>query len=180
MDFFQFLLFIFLSIIGGYIGMWLRLPVGSIIGAMFAVGLAKTFMVLQLEQTVVISFFMQTTLGLMVGLNFLSLSLNELRKLSISLVAITGSVFVMTIGIGYVVATFTGLDTGLTILSAAPGGMIEMATIAKALSMHAPIVIMLHLTRVLSVMTIFPILLEFIYRRQNKHGGNQLETMGHN
>ncbi|WP_418198900.1 AbrB family transcriptional regulator [Alkalihalobacterium sp. APHAB7] len=179
MDVLQFILFIVLSIIGGTIGQKLRLPVGTIIGAMFAVGIAKTFQLLTLETTVPMAFVLQVTLGLMVGLTFTKLSVYQLRQLATSLVAVTFSVFLITIGSGLLIATLSPFEQGVAILSAAPGGMIEMATIAKTLSLHAPVVIMLHLIRVLSVMTIFPILLEYLHRKEIQKGGSPYETLGH-
>ncbi len=179
MDVLQFILFIALSVIGGTIGQKLRLPVGTIIGAMFAVGLAKTFHLLTLETTVPMAFLLQVMLGLMVGLTFMKLSVAQLRQLATSLVAITFSVFFITLVSGFILAKVSSFDQSVSILSAAPGGMIEMATIAKTLSLHAPVVIMLHLIRVLSVMTIFPILLDYLYRKEVQKGGKQYETLGH-
>ncbi|WP_078430289.1 AbrB family transcriptional regulator [Alkalihalobacterium alkalinitrilicum] len=179
MDVLQFILFITLSIIGGTIGQKLKIPVGTIVGAMFAVGLAKTFQLLTLETTVLMSFLLQVTLGLMVGLTFLKLSVTQLRQLATSLVAVTFSIFFITLGSGVLISTFSSFELSDAILSAAPGGMIEMATIAKTLSLHAPVVIMLHLIRVLSVMTIFPILLDYLHRKELQKGGSHYETLGH-
>ncbi|MDE5412549.1 AbrB family transcriptional regulator [Alkalihalobacillus sp. MEB203] len=179
MDVLQFILFIALSIIGGTIGQKLKLPVGTIIGAMFAVGFAKTFHVLTLETTLPMAFILQVMLGLMVGLTFMKLSVYQLRQLATSLVAVTFSVFFITIGSGILIATLSPFEQSVSILSAAPGGMIEMATIAKTLSLHAPVVIMLHLIRVLSVMTLFPILLDYLYRKEIQKGGSPYETLGH-
>lgn len=179
MDGLQFLLFLLLCFVGGYIGLILRLPVGSILGAMLAVGLAKTFQLLSFESSQALTFFMQITLGLMVGLTFRKLSLQQMKSLAASLVVITFSVFIITIGAGLIISLFPNLHTNLSLLSAAPGGMIEMATIAKTLSLEAPVVIMLHLCRVLAVMTIFPLLLQYFYSRQLKKGRIVNETLDH-
>lgn len=179
MEIIQFLFFLTLCFVGGVLGNKLKLPVGYIIGAMLAVGMAKTFQWLTIETSIVMSFMMQVTLGLMVGLTFLKLSIEQLRKLATSLVVITFSVFILTIGIGLLLSNFDTLSPNVALLSAAPGGMIEMATIAKTLSLHAPVVIMLHLTRVLAVMTIFPLLLQYLHDRQVKKGSGSSETLGH-
>jgi uncharacterized membrane protein AbrB (regulator of aidB expression) len=39
MAFFQFVLFLLIAFVGAYVGRLLRIPMGSLIGAMFAVGL---------------------------------------------------------------------------------------------------------------------------------------------
>lgn len=179
MDILQFLFFLLLSFAGGYIGHLLRLPVGYILGSMFAVGLAKTFQLLSFESSTIQTFFMQITLGLMVGLSFQKMSLEQIKKLATSLVIITISVFILTFGAGFVISLFPNLAINLSLLAAAPGGMIEMATIAKTLSLEAPVVIMLHLARVLAVMTIFPLILQYFYTRQLKKGRFVNETLDH-
>lgn len=179
MDIIHFLFFLALCFAGGLIGQWLKLPVGAILGAMFAVGLAKTFHLLAFESSRLLTFFMQVTLGTMVGLSFIKLSLQQIKKLAASLVVITFSVFILSIGAGLILSLLPGLSANIAVLSAAPGGMIEMATIAKTLSLNAPVVIMLHLVRVLAVMTVFPLILQYLYERQRKKGGIIDETLDH-
>lgn len=180
MEFMPFLFFLLLCFAGGTIGQWLKIPVGAILGAMFAVGIAKTFHLLSMASTPLLTFCMQVTLGLMVGLTFSKISIEQLKRLAKSLIVITVSVFVVTFGAGLAVSLFPNLSTNLSLLSAAPGGMIEMATIAKTLSLEAPVVIMFHLARVIAVMTIFPLLLQYFYSRQvEKKGSAGYETMDH-
>jgi membrane AbrB-like protein len=168
MAFFQFVLFLLIAFIGAYVGRLLRLPMGSLIGAMFAVGLSKNFLLLAFEPSKTLSFFIQVLLGLMLGLTFIKLEKEQLKKISFSLIVITVGVMTMTFGTGVLINLFTDLDINTSILSTAPGGIGEMATAAQALSLNAPIVTILQLSRVIIIMAILPIILQYIHKKIEK------------
>jgi membrane AbrB-like protein len=162
-----FFLFIGIASLGGLVGNYLRIPIGTLIGAMFAVGLSKHFSILSFQSSTILSFFVQMLLGIMFGLSFIKLTKVQLKKLLISF-SIIISVIIMGAGTGFIVSKLTFIDSGLSILSAASGGIPEMAMTAKVLHLDAPVVVVIHLIRVILVMSVFTFLLNYFYRRE-KH-----------
>lgn len=163
----QSLLFMLIATIGGIVGNYLRIPIGTLIGAMFAVGISKHFGLLAFQSSTILSFFIQMLLGIMIGLSFIKLTKEQFKKLLVSFTCIIISVFVMGVGTGFLVSKLTFLHAGLSILSSAPGGIPEMALTAKALGLDAPVVVVIHLIRVILVMSVFTFLLNYFYKKQN-------------
>lgn len=164
----QFIFFIILASAGGYIGHKLRLPIGNVIGAMFAVGLAKAFHVLTFGPSVAMTFTIQIVLGLMLGLTFIQFKKEIITRLTFGLVVITVGIVVTLLGIGFLLVKMTDLHLYESILAAAPGGLVEMATIADALAVQAPVVVVLHLVRVIAALSVFPVLASILYQRYRK------------
>jgi membrane AbrB-like protein len=171
----QFFLFIGIASLGGLVGNYLRIPIGTLIGAMFAVGLSKHFSLLSFQSSTILSFFVQMLLGIMFGLSFIKLTKAQLKKLLISFSIIILSVVIMGAGTGFVVSKLTFIDSGLSILASAPGGIPEMAMTAKALRLDAPVVVVIHLIRVILVMSVFTFLLNYYYRKEKLIDFNKVE-----
>lgn len=172
----DFLLFFVIASLGGFVGTFLKLPVGTMIGAMFAVGISKHFEILSFQTSTALTFFVQLILGTMFGLSFIKLSKEQMRKLFVSFSIIILSVLVMSIGTGFIVSKLTFLDLGTSLLSSAPGGIPEMAITAKALKLEAPVVVVIHLIRVILVMSFFTLLLNHFYKKEktNQRESNNL------
>lgn len=137
---------------------------GTIIGSMIFVGLGKTFSIIQLESSVTLSFLVQVSLGIMIGLSFTKLTKNQLQEIKNSILFIVISVMMMTVVTGLIVSYITSVPLSVSILSSAPGGMVEMATMAEGLGLEAPSVIFLHFLRLLIVMLIYPSVIKYISR----------------
>ena len=158
----QLSIYLLTAIFGGLTGLLLRIPMGTIMGAMLFVGLAKAFSIITLEPTSILSFLVQISLGTMIGLSFTKLTKSQLKQIRYSILFIVISVILTTIVTGLVVSRITPISTPIAILSSAPGGMVEMATMAVALNLAAPLVIFLHFIRLLLVMIAYPYLIKYI------------------
>ncbi|WP_019152662.1 AbrB family transcriptional regulator [Robertmurraya massiliosenegalensis] len=163
--FFHFFLFLMIAAVGGIIGALAKLPLGTMIGAMFAVGISKHFEILSFQTSTPLTFIVQLLLGTMFGLSFIKLTKEQIKKLFFSFSFIIFSVILMSVGTGFLVAKLTFLDLGASILASSPGGIPEMAITAKALELQAPIIVVIHLIRVIVVMSFFTILLNYFYKR---------------
>ncbi|MGG0718615.1 AbrB family transcriptional regulator [Robertmurraya massiliosenegalensis] len=184
MIFLQFSLFLTIAALGGIIGSYLKLPLGTMIGAMFAVGISKHFEILSFQTSTPLTFIVQLLLGTMFGLSFIKLTKEQIKKLFFSFIFIFCSVILMSVGTGFLVDKLTFLDLGASILSSSPGGIPEMAITAKALKLEAPIIVVIHLIRVIVVMSFFTILLNYFYKRDkeidtelNKHTRKNVRTL---
>lgn len=153
-----------LAITGAFIGYKLRIPMGAVLGAMLFVGTGKAFSLLHLESSDPFSFIVQVSLGLMIGLSFTRLSKQQFSQVRNSLIFVIVSVVTMTILTGYIVSFFPFVTRSVAILSSAPGGMVEMATMAEALDLEAPAVVFLHFIRLLIVMLVFPQIIKYFFK----------------
>lgn len=168
MDSFQWILFLIIGGIGGFIGNKLRLPAGTLMGAMIAVGISKYFDLLSFVSNQSLTFLVQLGLGLTLGVSIASLDKEQFKKLSKVLVLVTGAVFVMTFVTGYFLSFMTELNLRTLFLSTAPGGLAEMAIIAKSVDLNSPVVAILHIIRLIIVLTIFPFIIKYVSRKIDK------------
>jgi uncharacterized protein len=162
MDSIQWMLFLIIGGIGGFIGNKLRFPAGTLMGAMLAVGICKYFGLISLISSNTLSFLVQLGLGLTLGIPIASLDMEEFKKLSKVLIIVGGAVFIMTFVTGYLLSFLTKLGLRTVFLSAAPGGLAEMAIIAKSVELNSSVVAVLHIIRLIIVMTIFPLIIKHV------------------
>lgn len=164
-------LFTLLSIIGGYIGYKTNFPLGVVLGSMLTVGLAKVFGVLVMERTETISFIVQVSLGIVLGLSLIKIKRDVFIKVSKSLIFIIMIVIIFTFVGGLLIHSLTGYDLTLSILSVAPGAVVEVATLAQELNLDSPSVVIIHLLRVLVIMSLFPLFIKWALKIANETGG---------
>lgn len=129
---------------------------GAVLGATLMVGVGKAMHWLEFEPSSTLSFFVQIALGIMIGLSFTKLSKKQFSRLNKSIVFVILVIIMMTVGTGAIVSSFDEVSLPVAVLSSAPGGMVEMATMAGALGLEVPAVIFLHFVRLLIVMVTFP------------------------
>ncbi|MGP4079985.1 AbrB family transcriptional regulator [Pseudalkalibacillus sp. R45] len=151
-----FIIFAVFAIIGSLCGYYLKIPMGTVLGATVMVGVGKSLQLIEFQPSNYLSFLVQISLGIMIGLSFTKLSKKQLSKLNKSLVFVMVVVIIMTVSTGFIVSYFNSVTVPVAVLSSAPGGMVEMATMAGALGLEVPAVIFLHFVRLLIVMVIFP------------------------
>lgn len=161
---FHVLLFIGLALLGGYVGYKSKFPLGVVLGAMLAVGLAKYFGLLALERSTVLSFIVQVILGAMLGLSLVKLDKKQVLTLGKSIIVIVVFVLAFILVGGITVSFLAGSDIVLSILAVAPGAVVEVATIAGALHLDAPSVVLVHLVRVIVIMSLFSIIMKFLMK----------------
>ncbi|MGO4888192.1 AbrB family transcriptional regulator [Anaerobacillus sp. MEB173] len=169
----NFIVFLAVGFTGGYIGHKLKLPVGAMLGAMFAVAIVKSLGFITFQSGTGLIFFLQVCLGAMLGVTFLNFKKEYVKKVSLALFFILFGLVVMIFFIVLLLALVTDLSLPITILSSSPGAIYEMAMLAKMLEEDAPAVVFLHLARVVIIMTLFPLVLHFIIRFLAKRKRNE-------
>ena len=78
--------YVALGIIGGFIGSKLKIPAGTLIGAMLAIIIFKMFLKMHWEIPKSFSFVLQIFLGIMVGATFQPELLQVLKKIALPVV----------------------------------------------------------------------------------------------
>lgn len=160
-------LFLCLAYIGGKIGLKLKLPAGALIGAMLLVGAAKIFtgMLEQFQPASSLRFFVQMSLGAMIGLLF-SKKIRSLRLKDLLLI--------FTVGLGSVATSFLfgwlfhllfSQTLVTSIIASTPGGIAEMLTLADSVQANTEIVAFVHVMRFLILVLSLKLLIPFIQAR---------------
>jgi membrane AbrB-like protein len=149
---------------GGIAGARLRIPGGSLIGAMAAVGAVQLLSAVQLSIAPFWATLGQLLVGAVIGSSIDRRMLTEFRRVLVpGTLAVTSMVGGgLLIGTGFTVLGFA--DPLTSLFGLAPGGFAEMTAAAIALGANGPLVATIHLVRVVAVLVFLPILLGSITR----------------
>lgn len=157
-----------IGIAGAFIGTVLRLPAGALVGSMLAVAFANIF----ISQVEIVSpppqirLVLQVALGIILGSRFTQdtfLSLKELWQPALLGAAIAISTGILT---GLLISRYLGVEKLTAFLGSAPGGMTDMSLIALDLGAGGSLVLVMHLVRLLCVITIIPLVVRLVVQSQ--------------
>lgn len=157
----RFFLTMMVATVGGLIGLKLKIPAGALIGAMFAVGI---YNIMGRESYIPanVRIAIQIVAGAMIGLQVGKDTILGLKDMVVPAVIIIFGVVVINLVIGLLIAKFSNLDLATSLFASAPGGLTEMTLAANALGADTPKVALLQLLRLVSVITILPLILRYV------------------
>jgi len=147
--------------IGGYVGIKLKIPAGAMIGAMVFVAIYN----IKTSQGYIPRDFKlvaQVVVGAMLGLNFNMESILALKKLILPSIVLVVGLTVFSLLLGILIHKITGLDLVTALFSSSPGGLTDMSLLSEAYGAQTHVVALMHLIRLTTVITIFPILIKFL------------------
>ena len=155
-------LYLVVSLIGGFGGYKLKIPAGTLIGAMVAVIAYKLIVKSDWEIPKHFSFLIQVLLGLMVGASFNVSLLPVLQK--ILLPVFLSSVILVATGIliAFIFAKTGLLDIETGYLGTSPGAMSILIVLALDSHVNAAVVTCFHLFRLIFVIFTAPLILRFL------------------
>ncbi len=149
--------------IGGIIGIKLKIPAGALIGAMISVAIYN-IVTGKGDIPINMKILAQIVVGGMIGLNFKMETLYELKNLIVpALILVFGLTF-FSICLGFIISKFTGLDLVTALFSTSPGGITDMTLIANEYGAETPKVALMHLMRLITVITVLPIVINLLAR----------------
>lgn len=154
-----------LAVAGGLIGLRLKLPAGALLGAMVAVSVAN----LAFGYVGQIPPNFRTAAQMVVG-GILGLSINRetvaaLRNMLLPAVVLVVVMIGLSLVAGYILHRVTGMDLPTALFSSSPGGMTEMTLTSMSFGANTPTVALLQLLRMISIVSIMPLVLRFVLRR---------------
>lgn len=144
-----------IAFIGGFIGIKLKIPAGALIGAMFAVA-AYNMYTGKGDIPANFKLIAQIVVGGMIGLNFNTGTISGLKELIVPSFLLAAGLILNSIILGFVISKLTGLDMITALFSSAPGGIADMTLISDAYGADTPKVALLHLVRLISVISMMP------------------------
>ncbi len=157
------LLTLIVAFAGGLIGLKLKIPAGALIGAMIAVAALK---IGSGRGDLPYSFriMAQIFVGGMLGLNFSMETINGLKNLIFPAMIVVVGLTLFSVILGFTLSKLTGLDLTTALFSVSPGGLTDMTLISGAYGADTPTVALLHLMRLLTVITVLPTIIGALMR----------------
>jgi membrane AbrB-like protein len=151
-----------LGLIGGLIGAKLRIPAGTMIGAMLAIVLFKMLTKLHWEIPRNFTFILQVFLGIAVGASFQPAMILVMKKIALPVV-ISCVVLVVTGALLAIIFTRLGiLDMGTAYLGTSPGAMSALVVLALDSPAQPMLVVCFHFIRVIFVILTAPLIFRWI------------------
>lgn len=167
--FFQLILTLAIAAFGGWVGLKLRIPAGTLLGALLFTVLFN----LIFEQAYVPKDFrpwLQMLAGILIGSSIQRRDVRELKHLVIPCVVMIVNMIILNLVFGYLVYRFSTLDLITSLLATAPGGMTDMSLIAAELGGEMIPVTILHLVRLLVILALLPLIFSRLRRYQQSNG----------
>jgi membrane AbrB-like protein len=154
--------YVVLGLIGGLIGAKLKIPAGTLIGAMLAIILFKLFTKLHWETPKNFSFVLQVFLGIMVGASFQPELMQVMKK--IALPVMISCVVLVAVGalLAIIFAKLGLLDIGTAYLGTSPGAMSALVALAFDSPAQPMLVVCFHFFRVIFVILTAPLIFRWI------------------
>lgn len=163
----EFLITIIVAIVGGKIGLKLKIPAGAMIGSMVLVSIFNLFSgkaIMPQEYKVLT----QIATGAFIGARIEKKDILGLREVLKPAILIVSCMALMNFILGYVLYKNSSLDLATALFSTAPGGMMDMTLIAHELNADSAKVVMFQLIRLISVIGVIPIFLKKIIRKKGE------------
>lgn len=150
-----------MGLIGGYVGIKLKIPAGAMIGSMIFVGGYNVFTSNGYMPTN-FKLVAQIVIGCTVGLNFTMDSVLGLKKIIIPSIILVIGLTTLSIVLGYIIHKVTGIDLATALFSSSPGGLTDMTIMSESFGAQTHIVALLHLIRLTTVLTILPAVIKVL------------------
>jgi membrane AbrB-like protein len=161
-DRFAWLLYLALGVLGSFIFAMLKIPAAGVIGAMVAVALARIVGCKSCEPPHVLRTLAQVGLGIVIGSAFNDQTLTELRSQFLPILLTTVATVASALMLARVVQRALKTDLQTALLACAPGGLVQMGIIADELGAEVFVVNLFQLTRLVSAVILFPILVRLL------------------
>lgn len=149
---------------GGLIGIKLNIPAGAMIGSMVAVivlnvSSGKAYIPENFKLVA------QMVVGGVIGLRFTRESIADLKEMIVPAIILMIGLLALCVILGYIIHKTTGLDLTTALFSTSPGGIADMSIIAEAYGADVRKVVALHMVRLVSVITLLPIIIKFLVEK---------------
>jgi hypothetical protein len=151
--------------LGGLVGRALRIPGGSMLGAMAAVGTLQLTATTPLQIGSQWAILGQLLVGAVIGSTLDRRMLRSFRSVLMPGVFAVATMVLSGLLIGVTFAVLGFVEPLTALFGMAPGGFPEMTAAAIALGASGPLVASMHLVRVVAVLVILPLILRPMARR---------------
>lgn len=150
--------------IGGTLGLRYKVPAGAMVGSMMAVGLVNLLGVQLANLPPNARSAAQMVMGAVVGMSITRETLASLKGMVVPAMVLVLGMVCSGLFFGWLMSKMTGWDLVTTMFASSPGGMNEMTVAAYSMGADGPKVALLHLIRMISVVSIVPFVLKWLLK----------------
>lgn len=151
--------------LGGLLGSRLRIPGGSMLGAMGAVGALQLWAASPFSISPQWGTLGQLLVGAVIGSTLDRRMIRSFRSVLVPGLFAVATTVLSGMLIGVTFALLGLVDPLVALFGTAPGGFAEMTAAAISLGASGPLVASMHLVRVIAVLVLLPLLLRPLARR---------------
>ncbi len=150
-----------IAIVGGFIGYLTKLPAGTMSFAMISVA---TYNILTSKATLPLKKrkYVQMCAGLTIGATITMADVLNLKNVIIPALMMLGGYAAVNILLSVIISRYTKVDLTTALFATSPGGVSDMALIAMEVGGDAPKIATMQLVRLLTAVTIFPLMIKWI------------------
>jgi len=151
-----------LGLAGGFAGDRLKIPAGSMVGALVAVIAFRLILKSEWSPPRGYGFFLQVLLGVLVGASFKPSLLPTFYKMVVPIVLSSVILVVTGVLIALAFSRLGLLDLGTGYLGTSPGAMTVLIVLALDSNVNAMVITCFHLFRVIFVILTAPLILRLV------------------
>jgi membrane AbrB-like protein len=153
---------LFIAFLGGLTGYKLGIPAGALSFSMVAVSsfnifTARGYMPVNIRR------FTQVCAGALIGERMTLADVLALRNVMIPACILLFGIIIVNLFLGFIMSKVSKLEIVTSLMASVPGGVADMALIAKDLGGDVPKVAILQLARYICVIVVYPIIVKTIF-----------------
>jgi len=165
------IIYLIVGLVGGIVGLYSRLPAGTLLGAVVAVVVFKYFVGVSWATPKLFGFFCQVFLGVLIALTYSPGMFKKLGTLLVPMVVSTVVLLFCGIVIAVVLAKYYPLDLSTAYIATNPGGMSALVPLAIDANVNPTLIASFHFFRVFLVVMTAPLIFKIILILQQRFAG---------
>ncbi|MBD3309344.1 hypothetical protein GF339_23305 [candidate division KSB3 bacterium] len=159
----QFVLYVGVGTFGGFWGSKLKIPAGTMLGAVVSVFLLRLLFKIEWELPKSYEWWLQIFLGILLGTSFHPAMFKTLYKMALPIVFSTITLVSVGIVLSLLFARFGILDSQTAYLGTSPGAMSSLILLASQSQADAPLITCFHFFRLFAVILTAPFVLKYFF-----------------
>ncbi len=164
-------IYLIVGLAGGVLGLYSRLPAGTLLGAVVAVVTFKYFIGVSWATPKAFGFICQVGLGVLIALSYAPGMFKQLGNLFLPMVVSTAILLFCGIVISFALAKLGYLDLPTAYLATNPGGMSALIPVAVDMKINSTLVASFHFFRVFLIVLTAPVIFKIIQIIQERFSG---------
>ena len=157
-------IYLIIGCLGGFLGLYSRMPAGTLLGTVLAVIIFKICMHASWQTPKEYGFICQVLLGVLISLTFNPGMLQLMKELLVPMLLSTASLVICGMVMAWIFAKWWSIDLPTAYIATSPGGMAALVSMAVDINVNAATIASFHFFRILTVVCTAPFLFKFILK----------------
>ncbi|MGI6368660.1 MAG: AbrB family transcriptional regulator [Anaerolineae bacterium] len=163
-----------LGLVAGLLARRLKLPAGDLLMPMFVAAIVNPGWLHVAPFPPALRLFANWVIGIGVGTSITMEELRRFRPYALAGTLMTAFLLLSGLGLGWLLARLTEIDLLTALLGCAPGGATAIMVISGDLGADAQLVASMHVTRMILLMALLPMLIRLAERRISRGAAERL------